>query len=208
MPGRSKYLRKKPSRDPLPTAMYAAEGKNTEREYIDALAGNYKLGKRFKRVNSASEPESIVKSLISKKKALCKQGVIKDYWIAVFDTEFVESRKKGIEKARSLAKKNGILCVESTPSFEYWLLLHFTCDDRPFVSQHEVEEALKQHLSDFTKHEGALTKKMSDLLVRVNQACENAEWILDNGVYGNRTEMPELVRIIKTMEAPQKNQSA
>jgi len=207
MPRRSRYLRKRPSCDPLPTAMYAAEGENTEREYIDALAGNYKLGKRFKRVNSASDPESVVKTLVIKKKALSRQGDIKDYWIAVFDTEFTESRKEGIEKARILAKKNGILCIESTPSFEYWLLLHFACIDRPFVSQQEIEKALVQYLPNYAKHKGALAEEMNDLLACVDQACENAEWILSNGMYGNKTEMPKLVQIVKKMEAVRKDQS-
>ena len=47
------------------TASCAVEGENTEVEYIDELAKDRRLGKRFKFVSSHPDPLSVVKSLVA-----------------------------------------------------------------------------------------------------------------------------------------------
>lgn len=195
----NKYRRRTPSRDPLMTASYAVEGENTEVEYIDELAKDRRLGKRFKLVSSHPEPLSVVKSLVAEKKASKAKGESRDRYIAVFDTEFSEDRRKSILKARKLADAHGIMCIESTPSFEFWLRLHYSRNDRPYGSQKDVEDDLLGYLPKYGKERGALRREMPGILTLVEVACENARWIADHGCYGNNTEMPSLVRIIDEM---------
>lgn len=196
----NKYCRRKPTLNPLKTASYAVEGSNTEVEYVDELARDRRLGKRFKLVSSHPDPLSVIKSLIAAKNQTEQERKPRDYWLAVFDTEFSEDRKNSIARARRLAKKNGIECIETTPSFEFWLRLHFSRSDRPYDSQDDVETDLRQHLPKYSKERGAMRRLMSEMLPRVRAACENADWITKNGNHGNKTEMPSLVRIVDSMQ--------
>lgn len=199
---RSKFLRGKPIREPLPTASYAVEGRNTEPEYIDALARRRKLGKRFKLVRSHSDPISVVKALITEKKRRESQGEYRDHWVAVFDREFSEERRNSARMARELAVKHGIRCIESVPAFEYWLRLHFSREDRPYGSMGDLTADLKRFIPAYGKEEGCLSGQMDELLNRIGTACSNAAWIEDNGSFGNSTEMPEFVELIDSMSAP------
>lgn len=196
---RSKFLRGKPKRESLPTASCAVEGQNTEPEYIDALARSRKLGKRFQIIRSHSDPVSVVKALVAEKKKERGRGEHRDNWIAVFDREFSEERGESIRRARELAAKHGIRCIESNPAFEYWLRLHFSRDDRPYGSADDLIEDLRRFMPAYGKGAGDLSGQMDELLDRVETACENAAWMKDNGSFGNSTEMPELVKIIDSM---------
>lgn len=199
MSRKNRYLRSKPTRSPLPTATCAVEGDNTEPEYLFALANDRQLGKRFKIEPSHSEPLSVVKKLVAAKKECARKREHRDYWIAVFDTEFSEQRKQAIARARNLARNNGILCFESNPAFEFWLKLHFSKDDRPYGSQNDLERDLQRFLPDYSKEKGYLLRKMNGLIAKVGQACENATWVQAHSDFGNSTDMPELVKIIDGM---------
>lgn len=196
---RNKFLRGRPTREPLPTASYAVEGQNTEPEYIGALARSQKLGRRFQFVRSHSDPVSVVKELIVEKKKKQGRGEYCDNWIAVFDREFSEERKESARRARELAAKHGIMCIESSPAFEYWLRLHFSRDDRPYGSMDDLIADLRRFMPAYGKEAGNLSGQMDELLCRVETACENAAWVKDNGSFGNSTQMPELVALIDSM---------
>lgn len=195
----SKYRRSKPSRDPLPTGAYAVEGDNTEVEYIDELAKDRRLGKRLKFVSAHSEPLSVVRGLISEKRLSEARGEHRDYWLAVFDAEFTQARKDGIARARKLARKHGIVCVENNPSFEYWLRLHFSGDDRPYGSQKEVEADLTRFVSGYSKQKGVMRELMPRFIPRIDAACENARRLSNCGEYGNCSEMPSFIDAIDAM---------
>lgn len=195
----SKYSRGKPHFDPLPTASYAVEGSVTEVEYINGLVSDRKLGKRFRHIRSHSDPTSIVKALVAEKAKSKSRGERRDYWIAVFDSEFSEERRSNIVRARKIARENGIECVETSPSFEFWLKLHYSNMDRPYGSQKDVEEDLRSYIPDYCKKEGVLKKRLPDLISRVEIACDNARRINTHGLHGNSTEMPNLVGVVNAM---------
>lgn len=197
--GKSKFLRSSPKIEPLKTALCACEGAVTEPEYISALVKSRGLGKRFKLVQSHSDPCSIVKKIVAEKKKCRNRGESRDYWIAVFDSEFDEPRRKSIVKARKLANKNGIICIESNPAFELWLLLHFSKSDKPYGDIDDLKDALKRYIPDYDKIAGILYKQMDKIIERVPVACENALWIKEHGLYGNSTEMPNLIWLIDGM---------
>lgn len=195
----SKYFRGKPHFDPLPTASYAVEGSITEVEYINGLARDRKLGKRFRYIRSHSDPTSIVRALVTEKRKSKSRGEKRDYWIAVFDSEFSEERRSNIARARKIARENGIECVETSPSFEFWLKLHYSNLDRPYGSQKDVEEDLRSYIPDYCKTEGVLKRRLPDLLSRLEAACNNARWVNSHGMHGNSTEMPNLIDIVGVM---------
>jgi len=180
----------------LPTAAYAAEGRVSEPEYIAALAHNLGVGNRLKYVPSGSDPKSVVKALIAKKKS---DAVSRDYWFAVFDHEFDESRSKSVAEARRLAGNNGITCIESNPAFELWLILHFTGNDRPYGSIDDLLNTLRQFMPEYAKTSGCLGKGMSMFLQHIDDAINHANALAENSVYGNSTEMPQMVEVLRTM---------
>lgn len=195
----NKFCRNKPSREPLVMATYAAEGENAEFEYLDFLSKSYGLGKRFKRVRSHSDPCKIVRDLCVRRREAKKKGIDGDYWIAIFDREFTEERQASIAQARQIAKKNGIICIETSPSFEFWLRLHYSRTDKPYGSQKDVEDDLKQFIPNYCKKRGTVAGVMGQLSGLLDKACANALWINAKGVYGNCSEMPALVDIMKGM---------
>lgn len=147
---------------------------------------------------------SVVRSVAASKKASEARGEYCDHWFAVFDREFTEDRAKSIERARELAAKRGIECIENRPSFEYWLRLHFSRDDRPYASQEDVERDLRRYVLNFGKQAGMIAGVMDVLLERVDAACRNAEWVVRYGVYGNGSDMPALVNVINNMQDPRR----
>lgn len=192
-----KFERGKPTREPYTVAAYATEGTNTEPEYLDALKRHYHVSRRFTRITSHEDPLSLVNKLIKEKKLARARGEDRDYWFALFDREFEPSRFKSIERARALAAKHGIICIETSPTFEYWLVLHYTYLDRPFRSADDVLDELKKHLPTYGKARGLLAKDEASLMSKVEEAYKRATQL--NSSYGNFSEMPKLIDVMAMM---------
>lgn len=167
---RNRYRRKVALRNPLTTAMCGTEGENTEPEYIGELAHKYSVSKRFKVFSAHSDPVSIVKKLIGMKRA----GLVHDYWFAVFDREFTDERRRRAEKAKAIASKHGIISIETNPTFELWLCLHFEDVHSIFVSEEDVLRELRRFIPKFEKRKGCMKSLMPKLSNYIDDACNRA----------------------------------
>ena len=121
-----------------PLIVIACEGKNkTEETYFK----NYNSRKciiRFSKGNS-TDPVGIVTDLL--KFIDTEVGrEFGDKYYAVFDTDVNKNLQLQIDEAKRLAEKNGVELITSTPTFEFWYLLHFVYTTKVYNSSEEVLE--------------------------------------------------------------------
>lgn len=154
------------SRNPL--IIIACEGKNkTEENYFK----NYNSRKciiRFSKGNS-TDPVGIVNDLIKFINAEVGRESGDKYY-AVFDTDVNKNLQSQIDEAKSIAKKNGVEIITSTPTFEFWYLLHFGCTTKIYNSSEEVVENLKTKISGYTKNMNTYPILKANTIDAINNA--------------------------------------
>jgi hypothetical protein len=88
---------------------------------------------------------------------------------------------EALDRVRQKGKMHAALC---NPCFEYWLLLHFQCCQRPFATSRDAVSALKQYMPDYDKGRN----DWSDLAERMKAAEANAIRAMKR--YGLRRDVP------------------
>jgi hypothetical protein len=120
-----KNLKRKTGIKPVRTTFRVyAEGVSTEPEYIDAL----KRLPEFAEVisvdvsieESGATPMHLVESACVDRR---RADLDVDFYWCVFDVEFPQ-RHPHLDRARQMAKDNGVHLAISNPCFEIWLVLH------------------------------------------------------------------------------------
>ena len=75
-----------------------------------------------------------------------------DKYYAVFDTDVNKGLQTQIDEAKAIAESNGVEIITSTPTFEFWYLLHYGFTTKAYISSGEVIEELKTKISGYTKN--------------------------------------------------------
>jgi len=134
----------------------------------------------------------------------CKREAPKSAYILPFDMVWCvfdqenpphASFQEAINKADQ-ANKDKVCIAVSTPSFEYWYLLHFENTDRPFHNASEVIQSLKKYLPDYDKKE--TYDKVAD---KTEDAIRRAQRVWSHRLRGERfpnpsTSVHKLVELI------------
>lgn len=132
-----------------PFIVIGCEGKNkTEETYFKNYNSRDCIIK-FSKGNS-TDPVGIVENLIKfiDNEIGREKG---DKYYAVFDTDVNQNKQSQIDKAKKIAKENGVQIITSTPTFEIWYLLHFRYTTKAFVSSEEVQVELKSKIDEYSK---------------------------------------------------------
>lgn len=162
----------------------ACEGNNKTEEIYFKNYNSRKCIIRFSKGNS-TDPVGIVKDLIK----FIKNEVGKetgDKYYAVFDTDVNKNLQKQIDEAKRLAEKNGVEIITSTPTFEFWYLLHFGYTTKSYNSSEEVVEELKSKINGYTKNMNTypiLKTNTTDAIInakRVEKHHKDLGQVLDN----------------------------
>lgn len=145
----SQRKRNKGNRKRNPFIIIGCEGNNkTEKLYFNNFNTRNCIIK-FSKGNS-TDPKGIVMDLI--KYINTEIDIEKEDKIyAVFDTDINQNKQFQIAEARKLAKENGIEIIISTPSFEFWFLLHFFYTTKSFSSNIELQNNLKKFIPEYSK---------------------------------------------------------
>ena len=133
-----------------PLVIIACEGRNKTEEIYFKNYNSKKCIIRFAKGNR-TDPVGIVKDLIK----FIENEVGKeenDKYYAVFDTDVNKNLQSQIDEAKKLAKKNEIEIITSTPTFEFWYLLHFGHTTKSYSSSEEVVQKLKTKIAGYTKN--------------------------------------------------------
>lgn len=141
--------RNKNDRVRKPIVAIACEGKNKTEETYFKNYNSHKCNIRFSRGNS-TDPKGIVRDLLKfiDTEIGRESG---DKYYAVFDTDVNKNLQSQIDDAKRLAKKNEVEIITSTPTFEFWYLLHFGYTTKIYNSSEKVVEELETKIKGYTK---------------------------------------------------------
>jgi hypothetical protein len=202
--------------------LIVTEGQVTERLYFESLRETLEANPVTVRVlhPSCTDAEGLVRAAIQERDALveCRSqrevgntevGGYDHVWV-LFDTD-VAARQSQLGPALELARNQGIQVGHSTPSVEFWLLLHFRFTTGPLLdsdaAEHAVGEALGQR---YDKSAETFPKLWKALKPNVPVAVSRAIQVREYHQKGNSafpanpsTELDLLVRALDASVQPQ-----
>jgi hypothetical protein len=181
------------------------EGKGTEPIYLKGLRDELQLSAARVVVLHASvtDPMNMVKEaarIRDEQAELSKRAItvpFDEVWV-VFDSEAQNHpRQEQIRPAVELATHKGIETVISVPSFEFWLLLHYTYTTASFADGEAVSAALRKFIPDYEK----TNLPMKDLLSKIADAVKHAHRCNDHWKQcgGDRNPSTQVERLVESM---------
>lgn len=121
-----KLARKASQRKPYDRVLILCEGTKTERNYLQDLVDDCKLGSANIQVKPS--PDTCPLKLVTYALQQC-EGEDYDRVYCVFDKDTHHHYESALQEI----KKHAFLySAQSVPCFEYWLLLHFECSTKPY----------------------------------------------------------------------------
>ncbi len=121
---RSERSRRERRRSERPVILVVVEGE-TEEGYFKYAKGRLRAQWLVVEKPSRNDPFNLVLAAKRRATQLAKQGLAVRPWV-VFDAEARQDEEaRGYERAIAQAEKYDIGVANSSPCFEYWLLLHF-----------------------------------------------------------------------------------
>jgi hypothetical protein len=157
----SELDRKQARRRPYEKILIVCEGEKTEPYYFMEVVDFYELHTANVSISGecGSAPRSVVEHgmdlYAAEKKAFPKNPFDRVYF--VFDRDQHETYDEAMRTIQSGKPKNTFFAINSVPSFEFWLLLHFTYTTQPFKtngktsSGEAVLKELKVHMPKYEK---------------------------------------------------------
>ncbi len=141
--------RNRQSRQRNPIIVIGCEGANKTEEIYFRNFNSRKCIIKFSTGNS-TDPVGIVNDLIKfiDNEIGREDG---DKYYVVLDTDVNQDKQSQIDKAKALAIKNGVEFITSTPTFEYWYMLHFEYTTKTYHSSEEVQNDIKDKIKGYTK---------------------------------------------------------
>ena len=175
MAGRSFSVKErgKGSRREKSVYLIIAEGRNkTETQYLSHFQkheNDYNI--KFVSAGSKTDAISLYETMVLRWK---EQELSIDKGDRGFIVLDIDNDRDKAAKVQNLIKKNknpGIEFVVSNPTFEVWLLLHFTYTTKYYKNSQEVIMDLKKYIPDYEKNLDVFTKCEE----RIQEAIQNTE---------------------------------
>lgn len=163
--GRNRWNR---PRNPL--VVIACEGNNKTEETYFKNFNSRKCIIKFSKGNS-TDPVGIVTDLIKFIDTEIGREE-KDKYYAVFDTDVNKDIQSQIDNAKVLAEKNGVEIITSTPTFEFWYMLHFGYTTKIYNSSKELIEDIQEKIDGYTKNMNTyslLKEKTKDAIINAKK---------------------------------------
>lgn len=177
-PRKKKSLRSRPAPRRQRSTILIVCGGKTEHAYFNALRQKLRLSSiSVDVVDSAhsGSPWSIItyaRKLQQQATTSSTQDEYDEIW-CVLDVEGPPT--PGIQPALEDAAQNGFHSIPSNPCFEFWYLLHYTYTASAFAHCPAVVTALKNHLTNYSKGDGATFKAIYPF---TDTALSNAETVI------------------------------
>lgn len=186
--------------------LIVCEDSKSSAYYFEEMAKAYELKAiTVKGKECGSAPISVVNYAIAQYEEAEKDGDPYDRVYCVFDQDQATTFTMACRKITN-NKKQGkpFFAITSTPCFEFWLLLHFSYTDKPYIksaTQSSCDQAhsdLKIKQPDYGKATRGTYEKFSD---KTDNAIQNAKALLvdnqKNGSNNPTTNIHELVECLK-----------
>jgi len=187
--------------------LIVCEGEKTEPNYFEGAREYYELNTVNVEVRGdcGSDPMSIVSFAKQRYREEKDAGDPFDQIYCVFDKDGHATYARAIDALASAAPKDTYFTINSVPSFEYWLLLHFVYSTRPYTalpgnsSGNQVLTELKNYVPDYEKGRRTV---FAELVGQLEQAKNYANRALQESER-NQTDNPS-TRVHELVEALQK----
>lgn len=189
--------------------LIVCEGEKTEPNYFEGVREYYALNTVNVEVRGdcGSDPISIVSFAKQRYREEKDAGDPFDQIYCVFDKDGHATYARAIDALSSSTPKDTYFTINSVPSFEYWLLLHFVYSTRPYTalpgnsSGNQVLTELKNYIPDYEKGRHTI---FSDLTEQLEQAKNYAKRALQESER-NQTDNPstrvhELVEVLQNLK--------
>jgi len=69
----------------------------------------------------------------------------------LIDTDINENKQRQINEAKEICSRHGIELITSTPSFEYWYILHYEYTSKSYQNSKQVKKEMKLKISNYSE---------------------------------------------------------
>ncbi len=171
--------RNRENRPRNPIVVIACEGKNKTEETYFKNFNNRKCIIKFSKGNK-TDPVGILTDLIKFIDTEIGREE-KDKYYAVFDTDVNKGIQSKIDEAKVIAEENGVEIITSTPTFEFWYILHFRYTTKMYNSSEEVIEDITDKIDGYTKNLNTYLLIKENTKVAINNAKKVEKYHIDLG---------------------------
>ena len=139
MAARKKRNRTPGRKNEKPTVLVVCEGE-TEHEYFNWIRRQFRANWILPKLSDQTDPKGVLSCAKHHQKKLRRKGLQVETWI-VFDAESkAEEAARGYRDVITSADARGVRAANSSPCFEYWILIHF----EPGIMVIEPRQAKKE----------------------------------------------------------------
>ena len=204
---RKKTTRSNPNRQPQPRILIVCEDSKSSAYYLEELIRDLGLtavtveGKRC-----GSAPSSVLK-FAQEQHASVKDRDPYDRVFCVFDRDKHECFVATVQAIADIKSKNTFFAITTTPCFEFWLLLHFVYDTRPYQASgnksscDNANTKLKLHWADYGKNKrGIYAHSKQHMQTAINNAKLLVNHNLTSSSDNPQTNMHELIEYLQSIK--------
>jgi hypothetical protein len=69
----------------------------------------------------------------------------------LIDTDVNQNKQEQIKEAKEICNQNDIELITSTPTFEYWYILHYCYTSKSYQSSKQVKNEMKNKISNYSE---------------------------------------------------------
>jgi len=193
-------------RAPYSKILIVCEGEKTETNYFNEVVDFYSINTANVEIcgECGSDPMSVYKYARQRFVDENNRGDPFDRVYCVFDRDAHANFQDAIAAIEAAKPGKVYNAITSTPSFEYWLLLHFIYTTQPFTATQSksagdaVLHELKQYMPDYKKAKKSIFLELKDNL---EFAKNNAERALKESIQrGNDNPSTKIHKLVEFME--------
>lgn len=198
------FRRARPIREAFDLVLIVCEGEKTEPKYFKSLCRSLRLSTANVVVagpECGSSPQSVVEYAVDQ----FKRRRDFDRVYCVFDRDQHPSFDAAVDRCRQLhlvnnsSKRCQFYAITSSPSFEYWIYLHFVESDAPVAAAGNKSSGdimmslLAEHMPSYRKAADEVFEKLKPEL---GEASRRAKRINERGYDNPHTKVVDLVQYL------------
>lgn len=156
------------------------EGKNkTETKYLKNFS-NRECVVRFS-TGIHTDPIGMAKDLVYyiKEKDISVNYGDKIYLL--IDTDVNQNKQEQINEVKKICKDNGIELITSTPTFEFWYILHYINNRKVYNSSKQVKDEIKEMINGYCEAMNVYPKIFNNMKFAIENAKQIEKYHKQNG---------------------------
>ncbi|MCG5494998.1 RloB family protein [Ectothiorhodospira variabilis] len=196
-------------RDPYAKVLIVCEGEKTEPYYFQGLRSHHDLNTANVEVcgECGSDPGDVLRYAKQRYREEKDAGDAFDKVFCIFDKDAHANYDEALNAIAQSQPRETFIAVNSVPSFEYWLLLHFTYSTRPYSALpgnsagNQVLSELKAYLPNYEKGaDNMFALLLGQLEFAKSNAARSLRAAKEHGTDNPSTRVHELVEFLQSIK--------